>query len=157
MTGTPFTHIKTSLNLVVSRENVFDMYGDFCKNATEIVAVVLIFSAISSDLLKSLCIDSFHMGVGRSTEYKQTKEPYKRDDILQKRPISLIEATPYASCVCSAAGIPSAFVLTSFEYVRQDAFIWACVGQPKTNKQHYKVATISRLLQITGLFCKRAL
>jgi len=53
------------------------------------------------------------------------KEPYKRDDILQKRPIIL----------------------------------WSLliVGQSKRYLIRYGVATISKLLKMIGLFCKRAL
>ena len=66
------------------------------------------------------------------------KEPYKRDDILHKRPvilsILLTVATPY---------------LTFSNY--------GCASVCDDCKWPYGVATISRLLKMIGLFCKRAL
>jgi len=85
------------------------------------------------------------------------KEPYKRDDILQKRPIILrsllIEATTCTSCVCRAAGIlstPFTCALTTFVYVRPGAFIWACVGQPKTKNSGVNFAHEGPLLSIVA-------
>ena len=62
------------------------------------------------------------------------KEPYKRDDILQKRPVSLsillIKATPqYSQRVPWVLG-------------------W------ENNPSYWGVATLSRLLKIIGLFCR---
>jgi len=70
------------------------------------------------------------------------KEPYKREDILQKKNTILrsllIVATPYQdrSSMCR-------------RQMRQ--------ATGDVDMIHYGVATISRLLKIIGLFCKRAL
>ena len=48
MTGTSFPHVKICLKFWGSRENVFDMYGDYPENLLEILAVVIISSPISS-------------------------------------------------------------------------------------------------------------
>ena len=72
------------------------------------------------------------------------KEPYKKDDILQKRPVTsrslLIVATPYEL------------------WLR--ALLWAlenATGGVTGLTIGYGVATISRLLKIIGLFCRRTL
>ena len=71
------------------------------------------------------------------------KEPYQRDDILQKRTIILrsllIVATPYDSFMW---GMTHSYA-TGVKLCRANASYW--------------VASISRLLEIIGLFCKRAL
>jgi len=66
------------------------------------------------------------------------KEPYKRDHILQKRPVVLKE--PLYTLICIHCGGGRRSACTCHETQRAE--------------RHYKVATISRLLRNIGLFCR---
>jgi len=72
------------------------------------------------------------------------KEPYKRDDILQKRPIILRSLLTIATPYVFGAHIPwsrrAAFTAMFVQY------IWSA--------HNYGVATIGRLLKMIGLFCR---
>jgi len=85
------------------------------------------------------------------TTHSFAKEPYKRDDILQKsntrRPVQ-ITATPN---------------VVRLTLLQRCMAFWGRLSLPLTHKSesctiyYYGVAKISRLLKMIGLFCKRAL
>jgi len=91
------------------------------------------------------------------------KEPYTRDDILQKRPIILrsllIEATPYLVCPWWVVSHDTHLNDSRLTWIRDvtyrmnESFLLALIIWTVT----YGVATISRLPKNIGLFCKRAL
>ena len=95
-----------------------------------------------------ICIKFMYQIHGFDTHFPDVqeiciKEPYKRDDILQKRPTILrsllIVATPYQ--------IPNIYMYTRLTRLVSLVYMYT----------KYGVATISRLLKMIGLFCKRAL
>jgi len=106
-----------------------------------------------------------------------SKEPYKRDYILQKRPVILwsliIVATPsetrrvysreFHDYVCAIVNFTITYVKNR-EFLIHVCEIHICSHGVSTNvyfiyiwkrsRVHYGVATISRLLKIIGLFCR---
>ena len=100
------------------------------------------------------------------------KEPYKRDYILQKRPIKA--HTSYVCVIhdthrmCVSHITCALYLCTPIHYVRAHftcalyimCAVNLCISAYTTCARYdvrYGVATISRLLKIIGLFCRRAL
>ena len=133
-------YYRASSAAVIGRDNCSQLLyynSDDCCWRWQLIVIQHLRSITSSDDCCSRC-NVPPMGWLWLVESKKlyvsfAKKTYKRDAILQKRPISLsillTVATPY---VCACLDLIDNFT-------------------------NYGVATISRLLQTTGLFCKRAL